>query len=290
MNLGTLMEEVCVACGLQVLRRAATGGSTTTVVDSGILNRRPDGYYAQGEKGGHLVFISDTTDDLAPIHQFGEVSSFTLSASTPTFTIPTLTAAVASGDIYAVMKPEVQLYELIGRINAGLRRLTEQERVDTSLTTLAETIAYNLPAGIRASNILGIEIGNDTDGWGDVTGYSVTPKSGASLDQLIFVSQPATDSTTPANQTIKIRYQYVHPTLSVYSDSVEKSVHDELAVAVCTKAVMELIMRKRPSSFSNKARLGLWNDIQMAEARAMDAFRVNIKPAEMMKRHRLRDL
>ena len=62
MQLGKLLEEVYVSCGLQVLRRKATGGTTTTIVDTGMINRRPDGYFAQGANGGHILFMSQTTD------------------------------------------------------------------------------------------------------------------------------------------------------------------------------------------------------------------------------------
>src|SRR5688572_22050535 len=127
MLFGKLLEEVYIAVGLQFQRRVATGGSTTTVVDSGYVNRKGDGHYAQGPNGGHILFISQTTDDGAPVNQFGEVSAYTFSTSTPTFTIPVLSAAVGAGDIYAVMKPQVQLYEMIGRVNEGLRRLGEIE-------------------------------------------------------------------------------------------------------------------------------------------------------------------
>jgi hypothetical protein len=66
MNLGKLLEEVYAACGLQVLRRVATGGSATTVEDTAIKNRKGDGFYAQGANGGHVMIISQTTDRAAP--------------------------------------------------------------------------------------------------------------------------------------------------------------------------------------------------------------------------------
>jgi hypothetical protein len=290
MLLGKLLEEVYIAVGLQVLRRVATGGTTTTVVDSAYANRKGDGFYAQGANGGHVVFISETTDGLAPVGQFGEVSAYTLSTATPTFTIPTLSAAVAAGDIYAVMKPQVQLYEMIGRVNEGLRRMGEMERVDTTLYGIANTRTYNLPAGIKKSNILQIEIGNDTDGWRDANGWGVTPKSGTTQDQLLFSIQPPSDSATVANQTFKIRYRGAHPTLSIYSDSVEKSIHDELAIALCAETVMEHIMNKRTGSYNDKTKIAFYQNIVKRSEAAQMKHPVRIQPGTHRQRFNIGEL
>jgi hypothetical protein len=290
MLFGKLLEEVYIAVGLQVLRRVATGGSTTTVVDSGYANRKGDGFYAQGANGGHILFISQTTDDGAPVNQFGEISTYTLSTATPTFTIPVLSAAVGAGDIYAVMKPQVPLYEMIGRVNEGLRRLGEIERVDTTLTGLSNTLAYNLPAGIRKSNLLQIEIGNDTDGWRDAGGFSITPKSGSTQDQLIFTHYPPFDSATAANQTFKIRFRGVHPSMSVYSDSIEKSVHDELAIALCAETVMEHIMNKRTGSYNDKTKIAFYSNIVKRSEAAQIKHPIRIQPGTHRQRINLGEL
>jgi len=290
MLFGKLLEEVYIAVGLQVLRRVATGGSTTTVVDSAYANRKGDGFYAQGANGGHILFISQTTDDGAPINQFGEVSGYTLSTSTPTFTIPTVTAAVGAGDIYAVMKPQVPLHEMIGRINEGLRRLGEMEREDTTLTGTTSTRTYTLPAGIRKSNLLQIDIGNDTDGWKDPGGFVITPKSGSTQDQLIFTAQPPSDSVTAANKTFKIRFRGVHPTMSIYSDSVEKSVHDELAIALCAETVMEHIMNKRTGSYNDKTKIAFYSNIVKRSETAQMKHPVRIYPGTHRQRINLGEL
>jgi len=290
MQLGKLLEEVYVACGLQVLVRPATGGSTTTVVDTGIINKRGDGFYAQGANGGHILFISRSTDGLAPQGQFGEVSMFALSTTTPTFTIPTMSAAAQAGDIYALMKPTIQLYEMIGRVNEGLRRLPPLDLVDVSLSGVANQLAYNLPLATGAYELLGIEIGSDTYGWKDAQGYSITPKGAGNLDQLIFTHQPPYDSATAANQTFKIRYRATHPSLAVYSDYVEKSVPDELAIAVCTEAAWELLMRKKTTFFSDRTKAAMFADIQKQSAKAQAENPIRIKPSSHPQRINLSEL
>jgi len=291
MQLGKLLEKLYIRCGLQVLRRSATGGSATTVVDSGIANKKGDGFYAQGVNGGYILFIAQTTDRLSPEGKFGEVSAFTLSTSTPTFTIPTVTDAVGSGDIYAVMKPTIQLYEMIEAINTGLNRMPALELKDTSLTWVSGTIAYNLPLAVGAYPLLGVEIGDDTNGWRDADGFSITPNSGSTQNQLVFSTHPPRiPASTIAGNTIKIRYLAKHPLLSIYSDYIEKSVPDELAIAVCTAAAWELLMRKRPSYFTDKTKFAEYQDIQTAAQRAIMENPIHIKPATRMPRFHLSEL
>lgn len=282
MQLGKLLEEVYTACGLQVIRRAATGGSTTTVVDSAYANKRGDNYFAQGANGGHILFMSVTTDGLAPQGQFGEISGWL--NSTTTFTVPTMTAAAESGDIYSVMKPVLPLYEMISRVNEGLRRLGYIDRIDTSLTGLASTTVYNLPTGVNATNIKKIEIGNDTDGWEDAPGYSISPISAGTADKLIFNDQPPYDSTTAANQTFKITYYGPHPTISLYSDYVEKSIPDELAIAVCSETAWEYLMQKKPSYFGDKTKMAQYQFIQSKSQEMQARFPIRSKPGNAQRR------
>lgn len=290
MQFGKLLEEIYLACGLQVLRRVATGGSTTTIQDTGIVNEYGENEFTGGSDNKYILFISQTTDRLAPENQYGEVSAFATPTATPTFTVPTMSAAVASGDIYALMKPTIQLYEMISRANEGLRRLTQRERTDTSLTTSADTLAYTLPFPINRYSIQKIEIGNDTDGWEDAPGYTIVPATGNTGDKLLFTAQPAYDSTTAANQTIKITYLYVHPTMSIYSDYIEKNVSEEMAIAICVEAAMEYLMSKKPSYFQDKGKLALYQNAMTRAQHAKQDFVVRTVPARRQNRISLRDL
>lgn len=290
MQFGKLLEEVYFKCGFRVLRRVATGGSTTTVQDTGIINKYGENKFAQGANGGHILFISQTTDLAAPQHQYGEVSAYANPITTPTFTIPTLSATAASGDIYSLMKPNIPLYEMIAVCNDGLRGLPALELVDTSLTTLNETLVYNLPFAAGQYEIQELHIGNDTDGWADMRGHYTVPNSGSTANKLIFYAQPVIDSVTPANQTIRIRYLAKHPTLSIYSDYVEKSVPDNVAIAVCAEAALESIMRKRPSWFNDKTRMGMWGEIKEAARQAKMENPIRLKPATRQRRIGLGEL
>lgn len=279
MQLGKLLEECYVACGLQVLRRAATGGSTTTVIDTGLANKYGENKFSQGIQGGHILFIAQTTDRAAPEGQYGEVSAYATPTSTPTFTVPTMSAAAGSGDIYAVMKPTIQLYEMINRVNEGLRRLPKREKTDTSLTGTIDTLSYSLPLPINRYNIQKIEIGNNTDGWQDAPGFTIVPATGSTTDKLLFTKQPPYDTTTAANQTFKITYRDVHPVLSTYSDYVEKNIPDELALAVCVESALEYLMNKKPSFFQDKNKLAVYQNAMKRAADAREMHMVRTVPA-----------
>jgi len=162
--------------------------------------------------------------------------------------------------------------------------------VDVSLAGVANQLAYNLPLATGAYELLGIEIGSDTYGWKDVGGFSITPKGAGNQDQLIFTHQPPYDSTTAANQTFKIRYRATHPSLSVYSDYVEKSVPDELAIAVCAEAAIELLMVKKSTFFSDKTKLAMYANIQKRSAQAQAENPIRIKPSIHPQRFNLSEL
>jgi hypothetical protein len=290
MQFGELLEHVYIACGLQVLRRAATGGSTTTVIDTGIANEFQENEFTGTVDDRHILFVVDTTDDLAPKHEFGEVSAFATPTSTPTFTVPTMSAAVASGDVYALMEPSIPLQEMISAVNRGLKRLPTREKVDTSLTTAASTLNYTLPLPVNRYTIQKIEIGNNTDGWEDAPGFTIVPNAAGTQDILLFTHQPPYDSTTAANKTIKITWRFVHPTLSTYSDYIEKSVPDEVAIALCADAAMEYLMKKNPTYFRDQNRREMYQDTRTRAQEAQFNNVVRTVPSRRQNRFNLREL
>jgi len=288
MQFGELLERVYAALGAQVLRRTATGGTTTTVVDTGIVNEFQDDEFTGASDEKHVLFISETTDDLSPLHEFGEVSAY--DSATETFTIPTLTAAPASGDVYALMEPVIPLQEMISAVNRGLTRLPEREKVDTSLTTATDTLNYNLPLPVNRYVISKIEIGNNTDGWEDAPGYTIVPMGAGTQDVLLFTQQPDYDNSTPANKTIKITWQFTHPYVSTYADYIEKSVPDEVAISICADAALEYVMKKNPSYYRDQNRRAMYDDTRGRAQEAQRMHPTRTMPARRQNRINLREL
>ena len=271
MNLGRLLEHCYGALGYIRVKGIATGGSATTIVDSTLATK-----YATNIFNGNVAFITSTTDGLSPQGKFGIVSAY--SASTWTITIPTVTDTVDAGDIYSICKVTIPLYEMIAAVNVGLASLPSVPRVDTSLTTLASTLKYTLPAAVKNYPIQRVQIGSDTYGWYDVTSWDVIPAAAGSAESLIFLSQPSYDSSTPANYTIKITYLAKNPTLSVYSDYVDERYSDILVLKACQLACLQYQMDKKHQN-QNKQYLSMLQRFQTEYQEAVMLNPVRVDPA-----------
>jgi hypothetical protein len=111
----TVFDVTLRAAGLckNVRRGAATGGSTTTLVDSG-ASGRPDDYY----NGGTLWLISgNNASKSALITDFVSASG--------TFSFATQSAACASGDAYAALPATFTRAELIAALNLAVGDCSE---------------------------------------------------------------------------------------------------------------------------------------------------------------------
>jgi len=240
MILGYLLEQVYSALGFVKLQSIATGGSATTIVDTSLATRFGTNAFKK-----HLFFISKTTDGAAPQGQFGILPTAHYVASTWTFTIPTVTAAVGAGDIYTIMKPTIELYEMLSQINIGMALLPPVRLSDTSLTGTVNTLEYTLPVATKGYPIQEIWIGNATDGYKQNTDYRVRPATGGSTETLVFGSQPGYDSTTASNETINIIYLGKQTTLSTYSDTISEKYPDELVISACVYTALRYYMIKK---------------------------------------------
>lgn len=198
---------------------AATGGSTTTVVDS-TLSLDTD------VKAGGSIIIQKTTDGLAPQGEIKRVASNTAN----TYTTAAFSAAVESGDEYSYVSKDFNVYELLKACNKALRKVGLIGLVDTSITTAASQREYTLPLTVKQGKIAGIYIqreANDSDDnqWVPVYDWSLGMAAATSTGLLIFKKQ------YDAGYKIKIEYLGLHPTLSAFSDTLHESIHPELASA-----------------------------------------------------------
>lgn len=129
-------KEVC-----PVFSSAATGGTTSTLVDTALLFQ-PEEYI-----GGTLFVTSGTNNGLCK-------RIVSLNEGTITFT-PAVSAAIIATDAYSIVPPTFKRESLK---NAVLRALVSNKylQIDTSLTTTASTEIYALPSGV--SDIRRVEI------------------------------------------------------------------------------------------------------------------------------------
>jgi hypothetical protein len=234
MNQGQLLERVYRAMHADILDGVATGGSTTTIVDTLVANKFPQSKFV-----GWVAFLSTTTDGLAPQSQYSTLSAWTTAG---TATMPAVTVAVGAGDTYsfANAKQSIPLQTLIKLCYDGLTALGRIHYIDASITTLDNTKRYTLPIATKGTRPRKITLR-------DATTYAVTsapawdiePAAPGSTETLVFESEP------DVNLKIVIDYLIQHPALTVYSSNVSENVHDELAVAYCMEKAMHWNMNQK---------------------------------------------
>ena len=274
MILGKIIEKVGEALGLTKFTSIATGGSTTTIVDTALATR-----YATNGFKQHIVIITKTTDGAAPQGEFGLFPTAHWVTATKTFTIPTVSAAVEAGDLYTVIKPTIPIYELLSQINVGLGKLDAIALVDTSLTTLNETREYTLPIATKGYEIQDVKIGNSTTGYFRHTDYLIRRAVGGSTETIVFTTQPPIDLNTPANHTIEITYLAKPSVLSVYSDAVSEKYADELVISQVALSVLEYHMNKK-RLYRNRNWIALLSHLQGRLGLALQESPVEVLPAE----------
>jgi len=167
----------------------ATGGSTTTVVDTVARTESDDSW------NGGTVWIIDgsagATD--APTGEWARVTDFV--NSTSTLTIEAVTAAVGATDTYAVASGRYPLDVLRTAINNELVRYKIPLYDTTSLDVIANQSEYTLPAGIYYHNLRGVYEGINDDSndnrWAPVN-FHVLGASSGSQHTLVIDSRNVT--------------------------------------------------------------------------------------------------
>lgn len=138
----TIDQHLRLVHGSSTVTRTATGGSTSTIVDT--ARTEADDYW-----NNCWAYISDTTDDQAPKGEESLVSDF--AAATDTLTLsPGLTAAVGSGDTYELRR-YFSASLIHSAINLALEDAKDQfrnEAHDESLVIEEDTYDYTLPAAV----------------------------------------------------------------------------------------------------------------------------------------------
>ena len=193
----------------QVVYGKATGGATTTLIDAGLTGKKDDTY-----KLGTAFLTYDTGGaSAAPEGEFSEVSAYTDS----TGTLATVwTVAPVAGDFYALAMPDWTLDEIIGLVNRALVRMGPVPQEDTSLTTLASTTEYTLPAATRGT-LRRVYMDLKTSGV-DSRPQELTDWVRPTGSVLRFRTQPETGNT------LLLVYMAPHAAMDLYSDTLSNYV------------------------------------------------------------------
>jgi len=194
----------------KIVERAATGGSTTTLVDT-IGLTQADGHWDAG------------TLWLKELGAVAEVSGF--AANTLTFT-PTLLAAVVATDLYAVASNEWPYTELVKAVNMALQKVGPVKRRDVTTLVVSTVGRYELPIGVE--NVCKVKVFDPTDEtsfyWSERWEEEWDEETGAYVGYLVFDSgaHPKSDGWY-----IEIQYLGKHLPVVLAEDIISPAIDTE---------------------------------------------------------------
>ena len=207
----------------------ATGGSTTTVIDTKLADELADGNEDDIFNGGTLIVIEDAGGAAgAPEGEFSRVTDYVASTTTLTFS-PAVTTAPASGDRVLLVPPDFPLYDMIEQVNDALKYLSKVPRFDTSITTAANQTEYTLPLALKGRQILDVEMQGITTDANDnrwlrlpnwETGFAAAGSTGT-----LILPQLAT------GYTIRISYLAEHARVDAFDDTIDEHIDRNLVHA-----------------------------------------------------------
>lgn len=222
-----VLQELFLRLGGKVT--LATGGSTTTIVDTKLEDDLQDANEDDIYNGGTAIVIEDAGGaSAAPEGQFSRITDYVASSTTITFS-PALTAAVASGDRVMIAPPDFPLYDMLEVLNSALKDLSELPRYDTSITTTANQTEYTLPVAVKGGRIEGVEIQtrlNDANDnrWIPIPNWKEGFANAGSTGTFILRQYPS-------GYTVRIAYKKWHPRVDLYDDPIDEYYHPKLVHA-----------------------------------------------------------
>jgi len=214
-TLSNLLVEAYKELG-QLTVSTATGGSTSTVVDSKQAGIHGDNSW---KEGGVFILRDAGGASAAPEGEFKRCSAFT--DSTGTFTVESVfTTSPASGDTYGFVSEYYPLFTMMELANAALFSLGDIPLVDTTtLTTVASQTEYTAAVAWKRRPPYRVDIQTITSDsnnnlWRTTHDWEYVPATAGSTGVIVFGEQPA------IGRKLRIWYRDVHPMLTAYNSTI----------------------------------------------------------------------
>lgn len=199
----------------------ATGGSTTTVINTGWAGIE-DEIFEDDDSAliyGTVVVVRDAgLAGAAPEGEFGEITDY--DSASQTITMSALTTAVASGDKIGIASPLFPLNDMMELANIAIRKLGEIDIVDTSISVVSAQTDYTLPATIQKNPFA--VYARQSNGVTKKINFTVTPATPGSNWTLVIPNSYSGD-------TLDIWYRSLHPEFTAFDSSISEVIHPELA-------------------------------------------------------------
>lgn len=207
----------------------ATGGSTTTAIDTKLSDELADSNEDDVYNGGTLIVIEDAGGlNAAPEGEFSRITDYVASTTTITCS-PALTAAIASGDRILVAMTDFPLYDMIEVVNDALKNLGDIPLTNSSITTAANQTEYTLPVALKGEQLLDVEMQGITTDSNDnqymrLPNWKVVPAAPGTAGTLVLPQ-------LASGYLIRLTYAGKHPRVDAFDDYISEYFHPELVHA-----------------------------------------------------------
>jgi hypothetical protein len=241
----------------------ATGGTTTTIVDTKLVDYLGDSNEDDVLNGGSAIIVRDAAGaGAAPEGEFSRIADYDDGG---TITVSTLGAAPASGDTYMYISPDFPLFDMIEVVNDALVSLGRIPKVYSSLTTANNQTEYTLPVSLKGIKLTDIEIqgtltDSDNNQYTSITGWKITPALPGTAG-LLTLPQFA------SGYTLRISHPGLHPRVSTYADYISEYIHPELATAVVAAHALQWYNSQRSGAddYWKQREDRAWNQLDIAK-------------------------
>ncbi|MHA2163540.1 MAG: hypothetical protein ACXABF_14050 [Candidatus Thorarchaeota archaeon] len=256
-NLFDLTYQLAIELGT-VYEGLATGGSTTTVVDTLRRTESDDTW-----NGGTLWVTYDAAGaGAAPQGEYARVTDFV--NSTATLTVETVTA-VASGDRYALTDKKYPLEDLQMAVNRAIRDIgpvpvTNSTAIDTATAQTEYTLPTAANDDLREVWLQWITNDANDNQWYPVRNWYLQRTAAGTADTLVFPEQPMYP------RDVKLVYMAPHAALVASTDKLAETINYK---RVIYRATVHALNHYRMKTHSTDEYLQ--QTIQNAERRADQA-------------------
>jgi hypothetical protein len=256
-----LILDSCKKVGIVNISNS-TGGTVTTLIDSGLSQDTSDDDF----NNGTLFVIRSTGASSSIDGQFRKITDY--EAGTGTFTLGS--SVLSSGPdptTYGYTTPEFPHELLIQMANDALRAVGDLVFIDkNTLTSSAATTEYQMEVAWKRSRPMRIDFRSTAlrNSWRQIATFEYEPASaGSTAGRIIF------GEYLPTGRKLRIWYETPHANVWESTAAIDERIHPELAEALMVERMYEY--RNSRNRGSVEFDLQRWNDakIQAQQARVL---------------------